>query len=194
MDITRAVGGERIAVEGRQMYENARKKHKSMAGLDGWGMGKLALLPMEFSERLAERCKAILEGSGGFPKVWVEAKARFIPKGGVSTRPITIASAALRLFAGAALAGLTPWVQKTLHKDVTCLPGKGLEWSIEAFEHALEQYEDGGLDIAGVAIDQPKCFESALVWQLKQRSTLGSPKRLIRFFAASMMAPCAVRQ
>ena len=56
------------------------------------------------------------------------------------------------------LAGLTPWMQKKLHKDVPCLPSKGLEWSIEACEQALGEYEDGSLDIAGAAIDHSKCF------------------------------------
>ena len=88
-------------------------------------MGKLARLPMEFSERLAEICNGILEGRGGFPKAWVEARVLFIPKGDGSTRAITIASAALRLFAGSMLAGLTLRMQKTLHKDVTSSPSKG---------------------------------------------------------------------
>ena len=91
---------------------------------------------------------------------WVEARVRSIPKTDGGMRPITVAAAAWRLFAGEVVAELTLWTQQLLREDVTCVPGKGLDVSIQSFEEGLEEFEEGDLHVAGAAIDQSKCSDN----------------------------------
>ena len=76
-------------------------------------------------------------------------------------------------------------MKSALHNHVTCLPGKGLDESIEAFEANLEEHET-----QGTHIDEAAMFRPPLpVYGYMHGRILGMPlavRRVLRKFHANL--------
>ena len=133
-------------------------------GLDCWGVAELRCLPLPFFELLADIFNHI-ESNGQWPLALCQAYCSHIPKGDgngpLDTRPITVASAVYRLWAGLRLKDLLPWQELWIHPGAAAFrPKFSTEQPATTVALAIEAAFAQGLPLLGVSLDYVKCFDS----------------------------------
>jgi endonuclease/exonuclease/phosphatase family metal-dependent hydrolase len=140
-----------------------RMAKRKAAGLDGWTVAELRLLPVELLELVAELFDAV-ETLGRWPAQLCTPEGLLLPKGGASNsgdpldrRPVWLLPMLYRVWAAGRARLFARWRASWADGD-GCLGAEELAWELAL---DLEAAEANGQDIVGAALDWRKAFKQS---------------------------------
>eukprot|EP01059_Diplonema_ambulator_P013414 TRINITY_DN23937_c0_g2_i1.p1 TRINITY_DN23937_c0_g2~~TRINITY_DN23937_c0_g2_i1.p1 ORF type:complete len:461 (+),score=88.51 TRINITY_DN23937_c0_g2_i1:121-1383(+) len=141
-----------------------KKANQHCAGIDGWRLSELAVLPNHILEGFAYLYSWI-EATGTWPRAVLTALISMIPKGAsddpLDHRPITVTSAFYRLWACARLPCMMTWQELWITVSQFGFRSKHSvdDLLLELTSH-IEDSLLGGGPLYGISVDFKKCFDT----------------------------------
>jgi len=179
-----AITAEAVAEQGTRMQD------ATAGGADGWRTRdlKIVLRVPQVAEAFAQFL-GLCERAEMFPQVWREVVTTMIPKEGKQTRaenmrPISVTSAAYRVWAGIRTAEIIEWQNKWSPDGITGFKKKsGTEDALWLIQQKVAAARMGEYDVSIAAIDFAKCYDK-IDWHVTVAAAAarGVPSWLLRLW------------